>query len=72
MYITNENIQNYSFYSLQLEVKLLDTQLNEPTNQISRKDYKVVKPKNKKTAQCHLGCISILNYATHIQSIFHL
>ena len=32
-----------------LQLKFLDTQLNEPTNQNSSKVAKVVKPTNKKT-----------------------
>ena len=42
MYIFNDNTQNYPFCRLQLLVKRLDTQLNEPTNQNStdvRKRY---------------------------------
>ena len=34
---------------LQLLIDRLDTQLNEPTNQISKEVPKVVKPNNKKT-----------------------
>ena len=33
MYISNDDTQNYPLCKLQLFVKNLDTQLNEPTNQ---------------------------------------
>ena len=49
MYIPNDDTQNYLYCRLQLVVKKrLDTQLNEPTNQISIKVPKVVKSTNKK------------------------
>ena len=47
MYIPNDGTQNYPFCKLQL--KRLDTQLNEPTNKNSIIVHKVVKPTNKKT-----------------------
>ncbi len=37
MYSLNDDKQNYTFCRLQLVVKRLDTQLNEPTNQNSEK-----------------------------------
>ena len=50
MDIPSDDKQNYSFCRLQLVVKLVvDTQLNEPTNQKSTKVSKVVKPTHKKT-----------------------
>ena len=45
-YITNDDTQNYPFCRLPLVV---DTQLNELTNQNSIKVPKVAKPTNKKT-----------------------
>ena len=48
MYIPNDETKNYLFCRLQL-VFDLDTQLNEPTNQILIKVLKVIMPTNKKT-----------------------
>ena len=45
MNISNNDIQNYPLCRLQL---VFETQLNEPTNQNSRKIPKVVKSTNKK------------------------
>ena len=49
MYISNGDTQNYLVCRLQLVVKRLDTQPNEPTNQNSIKVPKKVEPTNKKT-----------------------
>ncbi len=50
MYIPNDVTQtNNPFGELQLVVKRLDTQLNEPTNQNLIKVPKVVRSTNKKT-----------------------
>ena len=53
MYIPNDNAQNHPFCRLQLvvELKRLDTTLNEPTNKSSIKVLKFVKPTNKKTVK---------------------
>ena len=45
IYILNDDTQNNPFCRLQL----VDTQLNEPTNQNSMKVPKVVEPTNRKT-----------------------
>ena len=45
MYIPNYDTQKYPFWRLQL--KRLETQPNEQTNQNSIKDPKIVKPTNK-------------------------
>ena len=43
MYIPNDDTQNYPFCRLQLKLlKLLNTQLNEPTNQNSIKSSKLL------------------------------
>ena len=47
MYISNNDKQNYSFWRLKLVLKRLDTEHNEPTNQYSIKDPKVVKLTSK-------------------------
>ena len=49
MYIRNDNTQTCFFCRLQLEVKRLDTQLNEQINQNVLEVPEVVKPTNKKT-----------------------
>ena len=49
MYIPFDDTQNYSLCKFQLKIETFDTQLNEPTNQNSMKDPKVVRPTNKKT-----------------------
>ena len=49
MYIPNYDSQNYPLCRLQLVVKRLVTQLNEPTNQNSIKVPKFVEPSKKKT-----------------------
>ena len=49
MYISNDDTQNYPLCRLQLVVERLETQLNEPTNQISIKVAKVIKSTKKKT-----------------------
>ena len=53
MPIPNDNAQNHPFCRLQLvvELKRLDTKLNEPTNKNSIKVLKVVKPTNMKTVK---------------------
>ena len=48
MYIPNNDAQNNPFCRLQLVVKRLDTQLDEPTNQNLMKVLNVVKPTNEK------------------------
>ena len=42
MYIPNDDTQNYPYHRLQLMVEILDTQLNEPTNQNSLKSRKLL------------------------------
>ena len=54
MYILNYDTQNYPFCRLQL-VGHLDTLSNEPTNQNSIKDPKVIKQTNKKSYYKTLG-----------------
>ena len=49
MYIPNYDSQNYPLCRLQLVVKRLVTQLNEPTNQNLIRVPKVVKLSKKKT-----------------------
>ena len=49
MNIPNDDTQSYPFCRLQLVDETFDTQINEPTNKISIKVTKVVKPTNKKT-----------------------
>ena len=50
MYIPNEDTQNYPCsVNNNWWMKCLDTQLNEPTNQNSKKVPKVLKPTNKET-----------------------
>ena len=52
MYIPNEDTHNYPFFRLKLVV---ETQLNEPTNQNSLIIPKVVKPTNKKLLLLDFG-----------------
>ncbi len=49
MYNPDDNTQHYPFCILQLWLKRLDTQLNEPTNQNSIKVPNVVAQMNKNT-----------------------
>ena len=49
MNIPNDDTQSCHFCKLKFVVETFDTQINEPTNKISRKVTKVVKPTNKKT-----------------------
>ena len=49
MYILNIHTQYYPFCRLQLWLKRLDTQLNEPTNKNSLKVPKLVDSMSKKT-----------------------
>ena len=49
MYIPNADTQNNPFCRLKLVVESLNTELNEPTNQNSLKETKVVRPKNEKS-----------------------
>ena len=58
MYIPNDNTQNYPFCILQL--KRLDTKLNETTNQNLIKVPKVVEQTNKKKLLKKLGT-SVIN-----------
>ena len=49
MYMPIDNTQDYPYFTLQLVVERLDTQLNQQTNQNSIKVLKIVKPTNEKT-----------------------
>ena len=53
MYIPNDDNQNYPFCRLQL--KRLETQINEPTNQNSIEVPKLLTPTNKKTLSYNFG-----------------
>ena len=55
IYIPIDNTQINSFVDYNKWLKCFDTQFNEPTNQISIKVPKVVKPLNKKTLLFNFG-----------------
>ena len=61
MFIPNENIQNYQFCRLQLEVKTLDTQRNESNNKNLLKSPKLFSQQIRKQCYKTLGTMSSLS-----------